>query len=352
VRTISREDGFTITELLVSTSITLVILAAAMTTVKNALTINDTGTQLADANQNLRAGTNLLIKDLMQAGRNITVGGIPIPSGAGATALNRPSPPGTSNTFDNITMTTLPAIISGQNLGPLVDNATTDIITILMIDPFDCVSIAAGGLAADASSVLLGATSPWITGAGAVLPCDKSAATKAGDLIWFNAGNGAIRTVTSVDTTRAYFASGDWFNFNQNAAAQGTIMQLRVGAAFPAMTLYRLSMLTYYVDAVTTASTPRLTRMLNHFPQQALAGVVEDLDISYDLVDGATNPVKISSLPYTLNGLTYNSNQIRKVNLHVGVRSDLLSAMKHDYIRNHVNTSVSIRDLASVSRYF
>jgi hypothetical protein len=118
------------------------------------------------------------------------------------------------------------------------------------------------------------------------------------------------------------------------------------------MSVLRLIMLTYYVDSVTTPGTPRLTRVQNHFSSQALAGVVEDLDLTYDLVDGVTNPANVPSLPYTLNGLTYTSNQIRKVNLHVGVRSDLLSAVKNDYIRNHVSTSVSIRDLASVSRYF
>ena len=80
--------------------------------------------------------------------------------------------------------------------------------------------------------------------------------------------------------------------------------------------------------------------------------VVEDLDLTYDLVDGVTNPVAIASLPYTLSGLTYTSNQIRKVNIHIGVRSDLLSRVRNDYIRNHITTSVSIRDLASVSRYF
>lgn len=352
MRTITRDDGFTLTELLVSTTITLMVLAGAMTTVKNALTINDTGTQLSDANQNLRAGTNLLIKDLMQAGRSITVGGIPIPSGTGSTPLNRPSPPGLVYTFNNTTATTLPAIYTGYNLGPSVDNQSTDIITMLMIDPFDCVSVPAGAIASDGSSVLLGATSPYITGSNAVAPCDNAAASKVGDIFWFNSGNGAIRTVTRTDTSRAYFDASDWFNFNQTTAPAGTLMQLRVGASFPAMTIYRLTMVTYYVDATTTPGTPRLTKMINHFAPQALAGVVEDLDLTYDLVDGSTNPANVQSLPYTLNGLTYTSNQIRKVNVHVGVRSDLLSQVKNDYIRNHVSTSVSIRDLASVSRYF
>ncbi len=80
---------------------------------------------------------------------------------------------------------------------------------------------------------------------------------------------------------------------------------------------------------------------------------IENIQITYDLVDGINNPAAVTSLPYTDDaaGVTYNSNQIRKVNVHVGVRSDLLSVPQNDYIRNHVSTSVSIRDLASVNRY-
>ncbi|HWW86982.1 MAG TPA: prepilin-type N-terminal cleavage/methylation domain-containing protein, partial [Vicinamibacterales bacterium] len=75
------ERGFTLTELLVSTTIVLLVLGTAMTTYKNALSVNQAVTQTADANQNLREGTNLLIRDLMQTARGIPTGGIPIPSG-------------------------------------------------------------------------------------------------------------------------------------------------------------------------------------------------------------------------------------------------------------------------------
>jgi hypothetical protein len=87
------------------------------------------------------------------------------------------------------------------------------------------------------------------------------------------------------------------------------------------------------------------------FAPLALAGVVEDLDLTYDLVDGVNNPTNITTLPTTIGGVTYNSNQIRKVNVHMGVRSEIMSKPLHDYIRNHVQTAVDIRSLASVSRY-
>ena len=124
----------------------------------------------------------------------------------------------------------------------------------------------------------------------------ESIPIKTGDLVWFNSGAGAIRTVTSVDSTKAYFASNDWFSFNQGGATQGTLMQLLNAGppAAPLIGVYRLLMLTYYVDATTTPGTPRLTRMQNHFAPQALAGVVEDLDLTYDLVDGVTNPTAVA----------------------------------------------------------
>ena len=70
-----------------------------------------------------------------------------------------------------------------------------------------------------------------------------------------------------------------------------------------------------------------------------------------DLVDGVVHPTDVTDLPYTLNGVTYSSNQIRKVNLHVGVRSDQLATSQKDYMRNHISTVVSIRSLAFVNRY-
>src|SRR5262245_30368235 len=101
-----------------------------MTTFKNALTINETGAQLADSSQNLRTGANMLIHDLMQAGRKVPTGGIPIPAGAGATPLNKPSPPGgVTYSFDNVNQSTLTSIISGSGQGPTIDNSTTDMIT-------------------------------------------------------------------------------------------------------------------------------------------------------------------------------------------------------------------------------
>ena len=83
-----------------------------------------------------------------------------------------------------------------------------------------------------------------------------------------------------------------------------------------------------------------------------LTGMAKFL-FTYDLVDGVNNPVEVPELPYTdtTAGVTYNANQIRKVNVRVGVRSESISRITNDFVRNHISTSVDVRSLASVDRY-
>lgn len=351
MRTLSSENGFTLSELLVSTTISLVVMGVAATTFRDAMTLNETVVHIADSSQNLRAGTNLLVRDLLQAGRSIPIGGIAIPSGPGAQDIVRPSPPGLSYTFDNKVATTLSAITTGAGLGPVVDGRTTDIITILMddstLDPIALKPASEPGnvpkLSVDGSSFSVGTQTSWIAGDNA----NSIAPIKAGDLIYFLNTGTALQTVTRVDTSNVYFeTSNDPFNLNQRTVNGGTITQI-LGSE---MTARRVYMYTYFVHSETT-NLPRLMRMVNHFPPQVLAGVVEDLEISFDLVDGVTNPTAVRDLPYTVNGMTYTPSQIRKATIHVGVRSDTMSTREKDYLRNHVTTVVALRNLAYVDRY-
>lgn len=377
MRNLSREDGFTITEMLVSTTVVLLILAGALTTFKNALAINDSAAQLADANQNLRAGTNQLVRDLLMAGRMIGSEGIAMPTGPGIT-FARPGP--TALNFDMIADTDatlqLPSITTGFQLGPMINNSRTDIITIMTVDefmpfvttpPVGVATATEGTISADGTNVLFPANSLWLLG-------DTVADTpkiKVGDLVLYVGTNGnAIQTVTSIDATHIYFAAGDavndFFHFNQPTATTppcavppcatgrplGAMKGLPAASAWAAkVTLFKALMITYYVDNTTTPGTPRLTRVLNHFAAQALAGVVEDIDLTYDLYDGVTNPTNRPTLPYTVGPVTYTSSMIRKVNIHVGVRSEMMSKPLQDYVRNHITTSVNVRSLAAVDKY-
>jgi prepilin-type N-terminal cleavage/methylation domain-containing protein len=396
MRTISSDDGFSLMEVMIATTIMLVVTATTLTTFKNAMAINDTAGQLADANQNLRAGTNQLVRDLMMAGRIISDGAVPVPNGAGALAINRPGPPGSALTFallvddDGSGNLALPSITSGSQLGPTINGSTSDIVTILTVDEFMpsmqgvasdvAPSATKAAIADDGSSLTLPNTNPWLAGD----PAGDTPPIGVGDLILFKNNFGmSIQTVTSLDATHIYFATNhanDWFKFNQRSTTYaGTVYCIKSDTAcaapisssstakFPTTALFRVLMITYYVDNTTTVGTPRLTRVVNHCPgtdltpgcdlfpafaPQALAGVVEDLDLSYDLVDSSANSVvKQPTLPVTISTIVYTSNMIKTVNVHVGVRSEAISRPTQDYIRNHISTAVSVRSLASIDRY-
>ncbi len=60
------EAGFTLMELMAATALGLLVIGTAMTTFKDAVGMTNTVSNVADASQNLRGGTNFLIHDLVQ----------------------------------------------------------------------------------------------------------------------------------------------------------------------------------------------------------------------------------------------------------------------------------------------
>ncbi|MFN7978683.1 MAG: hypothetical protein U0P30_11130 [Vicinamibacterales bacterium] len=359
--------GFALSEFLVASVLTMAVIGIAIKTFDDALKINDATLKLTDAGQNMRSGVNLMMRDLLQAGRDIPTGGIPLPSGLGSSVVQRPSPTGFSYAFNNTTLTTLGAVTTGNNLGATVAGRQTDMITILMGDPFLPSSAVASAytnpttagfvvkpstysgtpalpkLAADGSSMTMGNQTNWFLGdlANGVAPI------KTGDIILFKGATGScMQVVTSVSGSTVNFASGDPFNMNQRVADNGSITDL-LGTD---LSIQRILMISYFVQE-TTPGEPRLMRAVNMSPAQALAGVVEDLQLTYDLVDGTTNPVNINDVPYTVSGSTFTSSQIRKVNLRVGVRSEEKSRSTKDYMRHYITTVASLRNLAYVPEY-
>jgi prepilin-type N-terminal cleavage/methylation domain-containing protein len=406
MRKLSGQDGFSIIEMMVATAVVLVVLSGALTTFRNALAINDSASQLADANQNLRAGTNQLVRDLLMAGRIIGTQGVAMPTGSGI-SFARPGP--VAMNFDLIAdgdpTLQMPSISTGYHRGPTILGSQTDMITILTVDEFMPIvatpptdpttpTAGEGTISPDGTYVQFGPSSQWLDGD----TVNDTVKIKVGDLVLYVGSNGnAIQTVTSIDLSarRIYFAVGDFFRFNQPNATNELAGTGRPLASLkrtntkdaagnpvptnivwptlcpanpagglpngpvmtptsnfcPQVTLFKALMITYYVDNTTTPGTPRLTRVINNFAPQALAGVVEDLDLTYDLYDGLANPTGITGFPYSLNGTVYSENQVRKINIHVGVRSETMSQPTQDYVRNHITTSVNVRSLAAVDKY-
>src|SRR6266478_6018033 len=127
----NRKSGFTMVELIIGMAITMVALAAAVLLFRDSTKANTNVTQTADMSDNLRAGLNLIVQDLIQTGTGIPTGGISIPNTVNAAgcntgnAVNRP-PTVLNLTFQGPNAThagcnvILPAIEPGNNLGPAV----------------------------------------------------------------------------------------------------------------------------------------------------------------------------------------------------------------------------------------
>jgi hypothetical protein len=144
------------------------------------------------------------------------------------------------------------------------------------------------------------------------------------------------------------FNAGDVFNLNQRGAPAGSILDIQIGGAFPAntYTALRLNMFSYYLNTTARARIPRLMRQYNFQAARSVAEVIENLQLSYDFVDGVTNPTDQATVPAGLS-----ENQIRKVNLAMSGRSDQVYSLNQQYFRNSLETQISLRSLSFFDTY-
>ena len=187
-RPLTGQHGFSMVELLIGMSITLVVLATTLGALTDGLKMSDTAKLLTQMQHNARSGLKLVTRDLMQTGQGIPKGGITIPNGAGASLITRPGPG--SLTYPAGTVV-LPAVTTGQGLGGVVQGRVTDIISVIYAD---------ATLALNAAPLL---NIPPDGSLAVVDPItditDPGTGIQAGDFIMFsNAMGSAIQEVTSV----------------------------------------------------------------------------------------------------------------------------------------------------------
>jgi len=372
----NRKSGFTMVELIIGMAITMVALAAAVLLFRDSTKANTNVTQTSDMSDNMRAGLNLIVQDLIQTGTGIPTGGISIPNTTNAAGcnigakVNRPptilnltfNGPNSANPGCNVI---LPAIEPGENLGPTVTSPDgtsgpkTDIVTMMYADntlAMDSKQIngsgcPGGSIAADGSSITFDSTCVTIGAAG--IPVNP------GDLLMIynaNNSNGVLQTVTSVSGQTLNFAAGDPFNLNgrTSSEASGTIKQLQNApftGTYPPTNCTRIWMITYYLDSTTDPKHPRLMRVVNFNTPQTVAETFENLQFAYNFNDGSKNPVNQSSVPAVPAPTGDNENQIRSVNIYLGARSSTTAATTGQYIRSNLATQVALRSMAYFNTY-
>lgn len=378
----NRVAGFSVLELLIAMAILLVVVAGALGALTDSLHANEGVTLLADLEENLRAGMTYMVRDLVQAGEGIPIGGIPIPSNMdnSPTQLNPPKPPVNNATLTNRPgpclnppckaapfqfpssyatwpgVTPGPALIPGNtmaNPNGILINQPSDLITIIYADtslplnvnPINSAKnpVCGGTIAKDGSSVTFD-NKCTVLAVGNV-------SVQPGDLIMFSNPQGhVIQTVTNVAGQVLSFAKGDAFALNGSNAPQGTITQLQTPAGsgvYPPTSATRIWMISYYIDNATDPLRPQLMRQVNFRAAQPVGEVLEDLQVSFDLSDGSPTPPASIKQPVYPDG----PNQIRKVNLYLAGRSDGRFSQSGQFFRQNLLTQVTLRSMAYIPLY-
>jgi hypothetical protein len=354
----SRAAGYSLVELIFSMGLMTVVMAATLGGLADATKANDAVLNVTGMNTSIRAGMDLLVRDMLQVGSGLPPGHvIDVPSGIGATPILLPGPPGTALTLP--AGTDIPAVLPLPGAGPSIAGTPTDVLITLTADN-TFLNIALTGMTA--TTVVVAAGPDLATGPDRVVP---------GQLMMIQKGSvTTLLQVTDVDpdARELTFADADSLNLNQSAAAAGNLAALN--AADPpntpsAANISRIRMITYYLDATTDAAHPRLVRRVNNghattFSNtlgNAVAIDIENLQFSFDLVDGLTNPanVRLDAADRAGTGRCAPEacveTQIRKVNIALTGRSQNAANRTNRAFRNTLTSQVSYRGMAFVDEY-
>jgi prepilin-type N-terminal cleavage/methylation domain-containing protein len=371
-----REAGFTLIEVMVATAIMIVILAATVSALTDAVRATQAVTLMADTQENLRAGMNYVVRDISQAGEGIPNTGVTIPS----SGVNWPAT-GIKFSTSGTNWTALPAISPGYRLGPTTGTSgnATDVVTIVYADntlldttftPAHWLNEFPVNLAASCPNGLISTsgTAPSITvtakfdGTNCVNINTGNTGLAIGDLILLQnnastcgGGNSvvssaacdssapgssmALRVVTAINTgtNTITMAPGDAFGLNGGAIPTGTI------------TASRLWMITYYINNSNTAR-PQLMREVNLNGAYAVGDVLENLQVFYDIVSPGSNPPSLAAEELenpTFAQLPY----IRDAYIFLFARSENKFLMNSNYVRNNLESVVSVRGLSFYNEY-
>lgn len=373
MKNMKKKTGFTMIELLVAMAVTMVALAAAVLAFRDSTKANSNVTQRSDMSDNMRAGLNLIVQDLIQTGTGIPTGGISIPNTVNAAGCNVGRPVNRPPTVLNLTFqgpnagavgcnVMLPAIEPGNGLGGAIvspdgtRSLATDIVTIMYADntllalsqrPINGAACPAGTINATGSSIVFDPACVTIGAAG--IPVNP------GDLIMIYNNNGnCLQTVSSVAGQTLTFNNGDAFNLNGRTATEtaGTIKQLQnltaglPNGTYPPTSATRIWMTTYYLDAAADPNHPMLMRGVNFNTPQPVAETLENLQFAFNFADG-TNPAPVNQFSVPAGD---TENQIRSINVYMGARSASRTS-DTKYVRTNLGTQVALRSMAYFNTY-
>ncbi|MGO9609014.1 MAG: PilW family protein [Verrucomicrobiia bacterium] len=394
-------SGFTLLELMVAATVGLLVIAGAVSLYSQALKATWLTSERSELQQDFRAASNLMQKDISMAGA-----GAMGSQGLGASSVGLPvsaTKPvypcstttcnyinGAAVAYPNSTGTPLLySIIPGPNLGITVNAASgaTDIITLAAADvslELNCYTVEVASSTTANFGLPIGSDgnvpATCILPTGVVTPpslvpsTTNAAGLSQGDMILF--ANAAVAVVTNVvgGTNPASctapppaglitytIPAGNCYTVtfaNESGAApdpghinQPTTTAPKLGAldayvGSTTLSAVRLLVVTYYLDISTDGTnTPRLMRIQNGKTPAPVAENVVYLKFTYDVNNNGTVYASQSTLPA---GTT--PSLITQVNVaHMAMRSQLSGTSGYQGL--DLQTSISARNLSSQQEY-
>jgi len=394
-RSTKRKSGFTLLEMTISMALGGLVLAAAVQIYIQGVQAAWTTTQRAELQQDFRAASNILTRDLSLAGAGLSPGtAIALPSNSApvygcAQTTGKPcyinggsvAYPAQSGTYY------LYGLLPGYDVGPTLLSAqgATDAVTVVYTDNnfyLDCYQAAI--TSATTVTFTLTAASQAAsncTNNGNTIQAvgDSATGLTAGDLVLFTFGTAnVVAEVTTAPTGAGVvtFATSDALNMNQAATVANSLASKYV-APSNSVTGYatRILVISYYIDNSPTP--PRLMQQVSGHTPIPVAENVVYLKFTYDLFNDATgtpavacsnpgatsaNPIPPNVSANTTDGCSQASagllpNQITKINIANMAMDSTLPGVGYGggnggtYQRLDLQTSVSARNLTYTNNY-
>jgi hypothetical protein len=380
-RTLKSSLGFSLLELMISAAIGAVIIVTAADVFSRAMKASWIASQRAELQQDFRAASNLLQRDISMAGagalgqQGIATSAVGLPFGLGTNPVYPCSGLVTCSYINGVPVAYplsggapyIYSIIPGPNLGIAVPEGPTDIITVVTADASLALNCYTASINAAATLVTFQLPSPLpgtcVLPTGTLVPQPLNAAViglQGGDMILFGTKavgvvTGAIGICAPTGTNTACFtvpfAGTDPGHVNQPTAPNGSLFQF-VGAGAPVSTAIpvsavRLIAVTYYLATPVATGLPTLMRLQSGKAPAPVAENVTYLKFTYDVYNAGVVVANQATLPAGTN-----PGMITKVNIaHMTMRSQQSKYTGVGYQGLDLQTSIAARNLTSQQEY-
>jgi prepilin-type N-terminal cleavage/methylation domain-containing protein len=374
MRQTNTSRGFTLLEMMVSMALGLLVVGGATLLYKQSVDTTWMTSQKSEMQQDFRAVSNLMERDIGMAGsgslgqQGLGASSVALP--VSATFAVYPCSATTCNYINGAPVAYpsqsganyLYSVIPGNNLGITVNGQTTDILTVTYTDAnlaLNCYTVTYNSATSITFTLPTVLPSTCILPQGLVVPQalnNTVVGLQTGDVILFStsgAGAAAVGVVTGTPTTGTNgsgqtfytvpFALGDPGHINQPAVSVGSLKAL-AGQTITAAV--RLLVITYYLDiSPSDGVTPRLMRVQSGRPPAPVAENVMYLKFSYDVYNGGAVSANQNSLP-----VNTTPGMITKVNItHMTMRSQLKGVKGYQGL--DLQTSITPRNLTFQQEY-